>query len=68
MHDHREPHLTAMKHVLRYLRGTIDFGLLLCRSSTTELRVYTNADWVGCAGTRRSTTGYVVFLRDILVS
>ncbi|GKG01937.1 ribonuclease H-like domain-containing protein, partial [Tanacetum coccineum] len=27
MHDPREPHLNAMKRVLCYLRGTIDFGL-----------------------------------------
>ena len=44
MHDPREPHLTAMKRILRYLRGTLDFGLLLRRSSTMELRVYTDAD------------------------
>ena len=68
MHDPREPHLTAMKRILRYLRGTIDFGLLLRRSSTTELRVYTDADWAGCPDTRRSTSGYAVFLGDSLVS
>jgi hypothetical protein len=44
MHDPREPHLTAMKRILWYLRGTIDFGLLLRRSLTMELRVYTDAD------------------------
>jgi hypothetical protein len=44
MHDPREPHLTAMKWILRYLCGTLDFGLLLRRSSTKELRVYTDAD------------------------
>jgi hypothetical protein len=68
MHDPREPHLTAMKRILRYLRGTLDFGLLLHWSSTTELRVYTDADWAGCPDTRRSTSGYVVFLGDSLVS
>jgi hypothetical protein len=29
MHDPREPHLTIMKCTLRYLRGTLDYGLLL---------------------------------------
>jgi hypothetical protein len=57
-----------MKRVLRYLCGTIDFGLLLRRSSTTEVRVNTDADWAGCLDTRRSTLGYVVFLGDNLVS
>jgi hypothetical protein len=41
MHDPREPHLTAMNRILRYLRGTLDFGLLIRRSSTTELHVPT---------------------------
>jgi hypothetical protein len=60
--------LTAMKRILRYLRGTPDFGLLLRRSSSSDLVVYTDADWAGCPDTRRSTSGYVVFLGDKLVS
>jgi hypothetical protein len=68
MHDPREPHLTAMKRILRYLRGTLNFGLLLRRSSATKLRVYTDVDWAGCPDTRRSTSGYAVFLGNSLVS
>jgi len=69
MHDPREPHLTALKRILRYLRGSVDFGLLLHRrSSSTELVVYTDADWAGCPDTRRSTSGYAVFLGGNLVS
>jgi hypothetical protein len=68
MHDPREPHLTAMKRILRYLRGTPDFGLLLRRSSNSDLVVYTDADWAGCPDTRRSTSSYAVFLGDNLVS
>jgi hypothetical protein len=64
VHDPREPHLTAIK---RILRGTLDFGLLR-RSSASELRVYTDADWAGCPDTRRSTSGYAVFLGNNLVS
>ncbi|WVZ70673.1 hypothetical protein U9M48_019316 [Paspalum notatum var. saurae] len=54
MHDPREPHLTTLKRLLRYLRGTADHGLLLHRSSFAELVVYT--DWAGCPDTRRSTS------------
>jgi hypothetical protein len=68
MHDPQELHLTVMKRILRYLRGTLDFGLLLRLSSTTELRVYTDADWASCPNTRQSTSGYVMFLGDSLVS
>jgi hypothetical protein len=68
MHDAREPHLTAMKRILRYLRGTPDFGLLLRRLSSSGLVVYTDADWAGYPDTRHSTSGYAVFLGDNLVS
>jgi hypothetical protein len=68
MHDPREPHLAALKRFLRYLRGTVDYGLLLQRSTSSELVVYTDADWAGCPDTRRSTSGYAVFLGDNLVS
>jgi hypothetical protein len=62
MHDHRESHLTVMKHILCYLRGTIDFGLLRRRSASSELIVYADVDWAGCLETCRSISGYVVFL------
>jgi hypothetical protein len=68
MHTPREPHLTALKRILRYLRGSLDYGLLLRPFSTTDLVVYIDADWVGCPDTRRSTSDYVVFLGANLVS
>nr|GEX08657.1 ribonuclease H-like domain-containing protein [Tanacetum cinerariifolium] len=68
MHDPREPHLNAMKHVLRYLRGTTDLGLQLFRFTTSQLIAYSNADWASCLATRRSTFGYCVFLGDNLLT
>src|SRR4029079_14286028 len=68
MHDPRESHLAALKRLLRYVRGTVDLGLVLHRSSHAELVVYTDADWTGCPDTRRSTSGYAVFLGGNLVS
>nr|GEW41068.1 ribonuclease H-like domain-containing protein [Tanacetum cinerariifolium] len=62
MHDPREPHFAALKRILRYVRGTIDFGLQLYAFATTSLVGYTDADWAGCPSTRRSTSGYCVFL------
>jgi hypothetical protein len=62
MHDPREPHLTVMKRILHYLQGTPDYGLLLRRSSGSDLVVYTDADWAGCLDTRCSTSSYAVFL------
>jgi hypothetical protein len=68
MHDPRESHLAALKRLLRYIRGTIGFGLVLHRSSPAELVVYTDADWTGCPDIRRSTSGYAVFLGGNLIS
>jgi hypothetical protein len=68
MHDPQEPHLTAMKHIMGYLQGTPDYGLLLHRSSSFDLVVYMDADWAGCPDTRHSTSSYAVFLEDNLVS
>ncbi|GJT00677.1 ribonuclease H-like domain-containing protein [Tanacetum coccineum] len=48
MHDPREPHFTALKRILRYVRGTVAFGLQLHASSTAQLTAYTDADWAGC--------------------
>ena len=66
MHDPREPHLAALKMILRYVRGTLHLGLLLRPSSSTDLQVYTDADWAGCPDMRKSTSGYAVFLGTIL--
>lgn len=68
MHDPREPHLNALKRILRYIRGTMDHGLQLYASATTSLTAYTDADWAGCPATRRSTSGYCVFLGENLLS
>jgi hypothetical protein len=44
MHDPRESHLAVLKRLLRYVRGTVDLGLVLHRSSPVELVVPTDAD------------------------
>lgn len=68
MHDPREPHYALVKRILRYLHGTLDLGLQLRRTDLSTLVAYSDADWAGCPDTRRSTSGYAVFLGDNLVS
>jgi hypothetical protein len=68
MHDPCGPHLVALKWILRYIRDTLHLGLLLRLSTSTDLVVYTDVDWAGCPDTRKSTSGYAVFLGDNLVS
>nr|GEV39784.1 ribonuclease H-like domain-containing protein [Tanacetum cinerariifolium] len=55
MHDPWKPYFLALKRILRYVRGTLDYGLQLFSSSTTDLVAYSDADWAGCPTTRRST-------------
>ena len=48
-------------HLMQYVRGTVDKGIVFS-GSTVDLHVFTDADWAGDILTRRSTTGYVVFM------
>jgi hypothetical protein len=68
MHDPRKPHMSDVKHILRYLQGTLAHGLLLQKTSPADFIVYTDADWASCPGTRKSTSGYSVFLGNNLIS
>nr|GEU84262.1 ribonuclease H-like domain-containing protein [Tanacetum cinerariifolium] len=68
MHDPHEPHLSALKRILRYVQGTLDYGLQLFSSSATDLVAYSDADWACCPTTRRLTSGYCVFLGNNLLS
>ncbi|GKE01144.1 ribonuclease H-like domain-containing protein, partial [Tanacetum coccineum] len=63
-----EPHFFALKRILRYVQGTLDYGLQLFSSTTESLIAYSDADWAGCPTTRRSTLGYCVFLGNNLLS
>ncbi|GJS09063.1 ribonuclease H-like domain-containing protein [Tanacetum coccineum] len=49
-------------------RSPLDNGLQLYSSSTTSLVAYSDADWASCPTTRRSTSGFCVFLRNNLLS
>jgi hypothetical protein len=68
MHDPWELHLALVKQILQYIRGTLDYGLHLHRSSVADLVGYSDVDWAGCPDTYRSTSGYGVFLGDNMIS
>nr|GEX74454.1 ribonuclease H-like domain-containing protein [Tanacetum cinerariifolium] len=68
MHDPREPYFLALKRILRYVRGTLSYGLQLYSSTTSTLVAYSDADWAVCPTTRQSTSGYCVFLGNNLLS
>nr|GEV21697.1 ribonuclease H-like domain-containing protein [Tanacetum cinerariifolium]GEV91516.1 ribonuclease H-like domain-containing protein [Tanacetum cinerariifolium] len=50
-----EPYFYALKRILRYVCGTLDYGLQLFSSSITYLVAYSDTDWAGCPTTRRLT-------------
>jgi hypothetical protein len=62
MHAPRAPHFQLIKRVPRYLCGTSHYGLQLYRSSSPNLIAYSDADWAGCPDTRKSTSGFCMFL------
>ncbi|XP_019175666.1 PREDICTED: uncharacterized protein LOC109170988 [Ipomoea nil] len=68
MHSLTTDHWTMVKRVLRYIKGTIDYGLRLSPSSTTAIHAYSDSDWAGCPIDRKSTSGFAVFLGSNLVS
>ncbi|XP_071713628.1 uncharacterized mitochondrial protein AtMg00810-like [Rutidosis leptorrhynchoides] len=68
MHAPHEGHMGALRRILRYIKGSLDQGLHLYKSSSTNLVSYTDADWAGCPDTRRSTSGYCIYLGDNLIS
>jgi len=50
MHDPRKPHLIATKRILRYVKGTMKYGLLFpygAKSEVNELIGYSDSDWCG---------------------
>ncbi|XP_075101908.1 uncharacterized protein LOC142177332 [Nicotiana tabacum] len=64
----RVPHMFVALHILRYLKGTPDLHLFYSNSSDFTISAYSNSDWVACPDTRRSVTGFCVFLGDSLIS
>ena len=52
-------HLTAAKRILRYVKGTKDYGLTLgSQDKDLNLRGYADADWGNDVDTRKSTSGF----------
>lgn len=64
----RHLHLSAVRRIIRYILGTPSRGLFFPTGSSLKLQAYSDADWAGCPDTRKSTTGWCMFLGDALIS
>jgi hypothetical protein len=60
--------LRAVKRILRYIKGTLTHGLRFLSQSSLTINAFCDADWAGCPTTRRSTTGYCIFLGSNCIS
>ena len=68
MSDPKHIHLVAAKHVLRYVQGTITYGLRYTFSSGVLLSGYAYSDWDGSAVDRKSTSGYCFVMGSAMIS
>jgi hypothetical protein len=58
----------AGKHVLRYLRGTSEYGLWYRQTDEVKLHGFTDADWVGSPMDKKSTSGGIFSVKYTVVS
>jgi hypothetical protein len=64
----RRVHLVVAKHVMRYLKGTMDYGLSYDGDHDFTLSGYTDADWAGGIADRKSTSGCCFSLGSAMIS
>ncbi|KAM6587036.1 hypothetical protein CsatA_009641 [Cannabis sativa] len=67
MHAPLESHWKTVKRILRYLKGTLDYGIDMSHSTSLDLVGFCDADWASDIDDRRSTTGFCVYLGSNLI-
>jgi hypothetical protein len=83
LHEPTTTHFSAMKRILRYIRGTTNlglrirksksmmigaFGLRIRKSKSMMISAFSYVDWAGCVDDRWSTSGFAVLLGENLIS
>ena len=62
MQEPHELHWKAAKQILRYVHGTITFGIHYATDSALDLIGFTDSDWASNSIDRKSTSGYSLSL------
>ncbi|KAJ0587122.1 putative RNA-directed DNA polymerase [Helianthus annuus] len=68
MHKPKEVHLNLALRLLRYLKRNPGKGLTFKKSNKLNLYGFADSDWAKCLSTRKSVTGFCIFLGECLVS
>lgn len=68
MHKPTDKHWFAVKRILMYLKFSIDFGLLIRPNTSTQLSIYSDAEWARCPNNKKSTSGYYIYFGLNLIS
>jgi hypothetical protein len=68
-------HMAAVKHLIRYLQGSRELGIMYSKPSNNGpmnqpniLWGFVDSDWAGCPDSRRSTTGFTLMLNGAAVA
>ncbi|XP_019179774.1 PREDICTED: uncharacterized protein LOC109174982 [Ipomoea nil] len=58
----------SLKRVMRYVKGTLNLGLRISRSTSMDIHAYSDSYWAGDQNDRKSTSGFAMFLGSNLIS
>ena len=71
-HCYSRRHFNALKHIMKYLKGTIDYGLIYTKSDDFDVQnsliAYTDSDYAGSKADRYSTSGGILYLANCPIS
>ncbi|KAM1172663.1 hypothetical protein ACFX2G_023223 [Malus domestica] len=68
MEEPTKLHYQATKRMLRYLKGTVDYGLFFKKDESNELVGFSDSDYAGDLEDKKSTSGHVFMLSSRVVS